>query len=72
MFAISRRISWARPQQPSSGYKNGMHGGGTLSGLQLVAFIASKTCCAFACVMQPNHQQIHHHGHHGQNQIART
>jgi hypothetical protein len=34
---ISRHISWARPQQPSSGYKNGMHGALALPGQQIFA-----------------------------------
>jgi hypothetical protein len=33
-----------------------MHGTGTVRGLQLVAFIASNTCCALASEMQPRHQ----------------
>src|SRR5207249_12182348 len=45
-----------------------MHGGGTVSGSQLVAFIASKACCAFAAEMQPNHR----HGHQHHHQIPRS
>ncbi len=37
-----------------------------MSGLQLVAFIASKTCCALLAEMQRNH----HHGHQHQYQIG--
>src|SRR5207247_9802913 len=39
---MSRHISLARAQQPSSGYLNGMHGTGTVRGSQLVAAIAWK------------------------------
>src|SRR5437667_11030100 len=42
-----------------------MHGTGTVSGLQPVAFIESKTCCAFVIDMQQNH----HQGHQGQYDI---
>jgi hypothetical protein len=42
-----------------------MHGGGTVSGLQLVALIASKISCAFAADLQRNH----HHGHQGHHQM---
>src|SRR5712691_7267571 len=44
-----------------------MHGAGTVKGAQLVADMASKTCCARVAEMQPQ-QYHHHHGHHGQRQ----
>ena len=40
MAIISRHISCARPQHPSSGYRKGMHGAGTVSGL------TQSTACA--------------------------
>src|SRR5579884_2264245 len=52
MLFMSRRISCARPQQPSSGYMNGMHGGAIATGLHVVALIASKICCARVREMQ--------------------
>ena len=45
-----------------------MHGGGTVSGLQLVAAMSLKTCCAYAGVGQRNH----HQGHHGHRTISIT
>ena len=43
-----------------------MHGAGMVSGLQVVAAMALKTCCALVIDAQRNH----HHGHqnHHQNQ----
>src|ERR1700752_4908136 len=45
--AIMRRhISCARPQQPSSGKRNGIHGAGALAGQHSRALQRSKSCCA--------------------------
>src|SRR6266567_4623717 len=68
MLIMSRHISWARPQQPSSGYMKGMHGGGTVRGLQVVAAMASNTCWARAREMQ--RKLNHHQGHQRQRQIS--
>src|SRR5687768_2560326 len=68
MLIISRHISWARPQQPSSGNRKGMQGGGTVRGAQLVALIALNTCWAWASEMHPNH----HQGQNGHHQMLRS
>src|SRR4030081_862125 len=43
-----------------------MHGAGTVSGAQLVAYMALKTCCARVAEMQRQQYHHQHHGHHRQ------
>src|SRR5687768_1426300 len=47
---------------------NGMHGTGTVLGLQFVAAARSKSCCARVFETQPSHQNHlqgqNHHSHH--------
>src|SRR5437660_11219466 len=62
---ISRHISLARAQQPSSGYRKGMHGAGTVSGLHVVALTMLNICWAVFRVTQRNQQKQRHHHHLG-------
>src|SRR6266496_4709759 len=62
---ISRHISLARAQQPSSGYRKGMHGAGTVSGLQVVALTKLNICSAVFKDTHRNQQKQRHHHHLG-------
>ena len=54
---INRHIWCALPQQPSSGYKKGMHGGGTVVGSHVWALTMRNSCWALCGVTARNAKQ---------------